>query len=766
MEGGDGMNQRFRDYLLSKQTFLKLTIGFILLSVFIIAAISALFRQMYTSALYDEIAALELSGLERTATEIERLIDEMDSVYVSVVSNTTVANFMRQNAWNPLDEYNVKKEFRRFKSIHSRVHSIYLYNARIPYFISTESVGRPYAEFADRAVIELAKGRKTFAVRDIITESGAPLRVLSILYARFNPDTRAIESCIVINVPDFAELGLMGSDTGTQTILIDGQGAVLSAGAGAADAVLPVASGLIDEIMASPDANGSLPRQQDGHILSYRKLDHEAWILINLQAHGLITAQVEAKANRIFLIGLVILMASSICVFALSKAFYTPIEAMVRKLHKSGYPTNRKTRKSELDTLMDGFTQAMNEMRMVKEDSEKSETERKEGFLRQILHEAISESELQNRLDAYHFSVEPSDLRAVVVRIDNLDSIKPEHRHLYGMTIRQIIRDGCANRLRAETIMLTGTEIAWIFNLPAGENPLESARETLFSIKGSVYQTLGASITLGIGCPAETFRDLKRSFDVACEMADNRFVLGRGQIIDEAVVNANLQVASQVPPALEENLLGAIRANNRVQFSQAVGDFVEMLSGCEYNSATMLLMQMMLISVHTMDDIVQGAIDRRHIQGYGRVIERMEVIPQSKDWFMGIYAQYQLAIEELNLQKNSTKLSRIIGEAEKYIGENLADVNLTIDTLASLFGYSANYFARMFKDAMGISINDYIRRARIDKAKLLLIETTLSANEVADLVGYMNKNYFFSSFKKETGLTPLAYRNAHNAAKE
>ena len=78
-----------------------------------------------------------------------------------------------------------------------------------------------------------------------------------------------------------------------------------------------------------------------------------------------------------------------------------------------------------------------------------------------------------------------------------------------------------------------------------------------------------------------------------------------------------------------------------------------------------------------------------------------------------------------------------------------------------MFGYTSNYFARMFKDAAGISINDYIRQIKIDRAKRLLIETSLSVNEVAELVGYTNKNYFFYSFKKETGLTPLSYRAAN-----
>lgn len=57
-----------------------------------------------------------------------------------------------------------------------------------------------------------------------------------------------------------------------------------------------------------------------------------------------------------------------------------------------------------------------------------------------------------------------------------------------------------------------------------------------------------------------------------------------------------------------------------------------------------------------------------------------------------------------------------------------------------------------------MSVPQYLISVRMERARKLLAQTNMLVFEVADAVGFDNPRYFVAVFKKETGLTPKAYR--------
>lgn len=94
--------------------------------------------------------------------------------------------------------------------------------------------------------------------------------------------------------------------------------------------------------------------------------------------------------------------------------------------------------------------------------------------------------------------------------------------------------------------------------------------------------------------------------------------------------------------------------------------------------------------------------------------------------------------------------------AKAMIEERYAE-DLTIDRLSEAAGFSANYFADMFKKTYGRSVMDYVAQVRMNKAKQLMLGSEGLLKEVAHLVGYKDEFYFSRKFKKEYGLSPTAY---------
>jgi len=98
-----------------------------------------------------------------------------------------------------------------------------------------------------------------------------------------------------------------------------------------------------------------------------------------------------------------------------------------------------------------------------------------------------------------------------------------------------------------------------------------------------------------------------------------------------------------------------------------------------------------------------------------------------------------------------------IVQVEDWLRANFAtDINFL--EVAKNFGMSARTFARHFRSATGDSPLGYLQQLRISAASRLLEDTHLNVETVAMRVGYHDLVHFRTLFKRQTGLTPTAYR--------
>lgn len=89
--------------------------------------------------------------------------------------------------------------------------------------------------------------------------------------------------------------------------------------------------------------------------------------------------------------------------------------------------------------------------------------------------------------------------------------------------------------------------------------------------------------------------------------------------------------------------------------------------------------------------------------------------------------------------------------------------NLTITDLAEKAHLHPNYFIRVFKRQFGISPIQYIKKRRLEEAKLLLVTTNLPLSEIGDRIGISDISYLSRIFKESTGFSPTAYRMTFNS---
>ena len=100
----------------------------------------------------------------------------------------------------------------------------------------------------------------------------------------------------------------------------------------------------------------------------------------------------------------------------------------------------------------------------------------------------------------------------------------------------------------------------------------------------------------------------------------------------------------------------------------------------------------------------------------------------------------------------------LVYQLKEYLKENL-DQDLSIDNICKKFYISQSKLYKLAKTGLGMGISDYIRSLRLKKAQKLLLDTDMTITQIAEAVGIYDANYFIRAFKKQTGITPLRFRN-------
>lgn len=124
------------------------------------------------------------------------------------------------------------------------------------------------------------------------------------------------------------------------------------------------------------------------------------------------------------------------------------------------------------------------------------------------------------------------------------------------------------------------------------------------------------------------------------------------------------------------------------------------------------------------------------------------------------YAMYSDFVNRVHSRRIDSSVSPGIRAVSDYV-ELHADEPFTNDDLARLAGYSEQYLRRKFAEEMKISLPDYIRMIRLDRAKDMLANSDLSISVIADRLQFCTRAHFSDVFAKTVGETPAKYRQRH-----
>ncbi len=134
-------------------------------------------------------------------------------------------------------------------------------------------------------------------------------------------------------------------------------------------------------------------------------------------------------------------------------------------------------------------------------------------------------------------------------------------------------------------------------------------------------------------------------------------------------------------------------------------------------------------------------------------------IESAFDTSMRIYRLFeQLYTQTRQEQTQNNPIDDAIQYIRAHVGEPL-----TLQGLSDMTCLSPCYFSHSFKRQTGFSPMEYVINTRIDRAKILLVRTSKTISEIACEVGYSTGSSLTNLFIKRVGISPKAFRNAHQS---
>ncbi len=119
--------------------------------------------------------------------------------------------------------------------------------------------------------------------------------------------------------------------------------------------------------------------------------------------------------------------------------------------------------------------------------------------------------------------------------------------------------------------------------------------------------------------------------------------------------------------------------------------------------------------------------------------------------------RHHSSVSQSSLRGPSRLPPSALRRATAYIEDNLAE-DVGLAAVADAAHFSPYHFARLFKEATGVSPHQYIVRRRVERARVLLATTDRSLAAIAREVGFASGSHLALHFKRLLGTTPSAYR--------
>ncbi len=314
-----------------------------------------------------------------------------------------------------------------------------------------------------------------------------------------------------------------------------------------------------------------------------------------------------------------------------------------------------------------------------------------------------------------------------------------------------------------------GPSEGWVFLIKAGsdEEAEERLEQFVKELKLLVGQYREFEYFGGFGQPVHRLGDIRSSYLEAGKAFAGRFFTEPNQVIgaDDIVRlhqhdDGKIDISSIRSRKSQRELVDRFLRSGTLE---EVENFLEeyFLDTGEQNYQSLLYRQYMVMDLYfSAADFLAGLnISADDLPPKYRdinvVVEDAAFGQNMRRLLVALFTE-TMKLRDRNARK---RYSVILEEACAFIQENYQREDMSLNTVASQVNVSTSYFSAIFSAEMGQTFVEYLTSVRLERAKELLMCSSLRTAEIGYEVGYRDSHYFSYIFKKVVGCSPTEYKN-------
>lgn len=277
-------------------------------------------------------------------------------------------------------------------------------------------------------------------------------------------------------------------------------------------------------------------------------------------------------------------------------------------------------------------------------------------------------------------------------------------------------------------------------------------------VKEWVKQNLDFTVTIGVGPFVHQIPDLPTSYEEALEVLRYKPTLGSSRVLHYWETGMKPKGEAYTYLHVVHALVQSFSSGDK--WEDKFEELFHELSARMYTSDE--IASQMNYMIYSFSRKFQGLSMEYDELWRDEAMPQLEEVMGKYESLKDIKEQFYLTIQKLSKQLAVLRMDRsqyqLIQNVKQYLEERYKNPDLSLNQISDEFKLHPSYLSRAFKEEMGEKFIDYLVRIRMDHAKKILKETSLSIQEVADQVGYTRSISFIRVFKKLNGCTPGDYR--------
>ncbi|PZE21289.1 AraC family transcriptional regulator [Paenibacillus xerothermodurans] len=500
-------------------------------------------------------------------------------------------------------------------------------------------------------------------------------------------------------------------------------------------------------------------------MMSYISSDRTDWKYVTITPTGVFLQHVDKVKEAALWLFLCCLAGGAAAAYFTAYRNYAPLRLIIKGITKGGTPAQQPSN-NEYELLQETIQESLAEGHNLRQIIHRQMPVLQANFLTRLIRGQVDDStDTGDAAQFLNIRFVSDSFAVILVDIDDTTGFVARPSERQWATIRFILTNVMTELAQqyhsVYSVALDRDRLALLLNLHDNRSTeaWEDVKAAAVRLKEWIEIYYRIIISVSVSDIHQGVTEIRTCYAEAVQAADYKIVRDPGEILYYRDIRQDEQ-GFDYPIETEIQLMNLVKSGDFTQVEVILERIYQTnflskrlspdIGRCLFFNITGTLLKILNSSLIRNTDQMQRMFDSiKHILA-AKTAESMHLKTK------GIFRMLTEAIREERTDHGQQLLEKVRGLVEN----NLTNPNMGLALLAEQLNMSPQYLSTFFKKAQGENLTDFILKKRVEYAKQLMEDKTLTNTRVAQLVGYSNDIVFIRAFKKMEGITPGKYRES------